>query len=152
MDEELSCWRNTPGCLSSFQFINTHRVHQQTQCLLQNCKKCFQVFVGVQWFQIQFCLFFAIWLPLLFWTNISTPSELMTPKITVIWILWSSCSFRFFRTISHNSQFDSSTEGSISNFRFEIAHSAFGFRLIQYDQFYGGEKQEDPSECLMMLI
>ena len=33
-----------------------------------------------------------------------------------------------------------------------MAHSAFGFRLIQYDQFYGGEKQEDTSECLMMLI
>ena len=26
------------------------------------------------------------------------------------------------------------------------------FRLVQYDKFYGGEKQEDASECLTMLI
>ena len=31
----------------------------------------------------------------LFWTNTSTPSELLTHKIIVIWILWSSYSFRF---------------------------------------------------------
>ena len=36
----------------------------------------------------------AIWLPLLFWTNLATPSELLTQKIIVIWILWSSYSFR----------------------------------------------------------
>ena len=29
---------------------------------------------------------------------------------------------------------------------------ALKFRLILYDKFYGGEKQEDASECLMMLI
>ena len=29
---------------------------------------------------------------------------------------------------------------------------ALKFRLVQYDKFYGGEKQEDASECLMMLI
>ena len=37
----------------------------------------------------------TIWLSLLFWTNTSTPSELLTNKIIVIWILWSSYSFRF---------------------------------------------------------
>ena len=64
------------------------------------------------------------------------------------------------RTISHDFQFNSSTEGSISKFSFETAHSAststdedaHKFRLVQYDIFYGGEKQEDASECLMMLI
>ena len=101
----------------------------------------------------------AIWLPLLFWTNISTPSELLTQKIIVIWILWSSYS-SILRTISHNFQFNPSTEGSISKFLFEIARSASSstdvdalkFRLVQYDKFYCGEQQEDASECLMMLI
>ena len=36
-----------------------------------------------------------IWLPLLFWTNTSNPSELSTQKDIVIWIMWSSYSFRF---------------------------------------------------------
>ena len=68
--------------------------------------------------------------------------------------------FSILRSISHNFQFNSSTEGSISKFLFEITHSASSstdvdalkFRLVQYDKFYGGEKQEDASECLMMLI
>ena len=68
--------------------------------------------------------------------------------------------FSILRTISHNFQFNSSTEGSISKFLFEIAHSASSstdvdalkFRLVQYDKFYGGEQQEDASECLMILI
>ena len=102
----------------------------------------------------------AIWLPLLLWTNISTPSELLTPKIIVIWILWSSLLFSILKTISHNFQFNSSTESSISKFLFEIAHSASNstdvdalkFWLVQYDKFYGDEKQEDAFECLMMLI
>ena len=46
------------------------------------------------------------------------------------------------------------------NFLFEIAHiassstdvDALKFRLVQYNKFYGGEKQEDASGCLMMLI
>ena len=68
--------------------------------------------------------------------------------------------FSILRTISHNFQFNSSTEGSISNILFETANSApsstdvdaLKFRLVQYDKFYVGEKQEDASECLMMLI
>ena len=96
----------------------------------------------------------AIWLPLLFWTNISTRSELLTPKIIVIWIMWSSYSFRF-----NKSKFNSRTEGSISKFLFEIARSessstdvdALKFWLVQYDKFYRGEQQEDASECFMML-
>ena len=68
--------------------------------------------------------------------------------------------FSILRTISHNFQFNFSTEGSISKLLFEIARSASSstdvdalkFRLIQYDKFYGGEQQEDASECLMMLI
>ena len=68
--------------------------------------------------------------------------------------------FSILRTISHNFQFNSSTEGSISKFIFEIAHSvssstdvdAQKFRLVQYDKFYGGEQKEDASECLMVLI
>ena len=106
----------------------------------------------------------AIWLPLLFRTNISTPLELSTPQTNVIWILWSSYSFRLLfsilRTISQNFEFNFSTEGSISKFLFEIACSASSstdvdapkFRMVQYDKFYSGEQQEDASECLMILI
>ena len=68
--------------------------------------------------------------------------------------------FSILRTISQNFQFNSSTEGSISKFLFEIACSASSstdvdalkFRLIQYDTFYSGKQREDASECLMMLI
>ena len=68
--------------------------------------------------------------------------------------------FSILSTISHNFQFNSSTEGSISKFLFEMARSASSstdvdalkFRLAQYDKFYTGEQQEDASECLMMLI
>ena len=68
--------------------------------------------------------------------------------------------FSILRTVSQNCQFNSSTEGSISIFLFEIACSAsssaavdaFKFRLVQYDKFYSGKQQEDASECLMMLI
>ena len=43
---------------------------------------------------------------------------------------------------------------------YEIAHSvsnstdvdALKFWLVQQDKFYGGEKQQDASECLMMLL
>ena len=68
--------------------------------------------------------------------------------------------FSILRTISHDFQFNSSTEGSISIFLFETAHNASSstdedtlkFRLVQYDKFYGGENREDASECLTMLI
>ena len=68
--------------------------------------------------------------------------------------------FSIFRTISHNLQFNFSTEGSLSKFLFETAYSASSstdvdalkFRLVQYDKFYGGQNQEDASECLTMLI
>ena len=68
--------------------------------------------------------------------------------------------FSILRTIRHNFQFNSSTEGSISKFLFELARSASSstdvdalkFRLVQYDKFYSGEQQKDASECLMMLI
>ena len=60
----------------------------------------------------------------------------------------------------HILQFNSSTEGSLSKFLFEIAPTASGstdvdalkFRPVQYDKFYGGQNQEDALECLMMLI
>ena len=68
--------------------------------------------------------------------------------------------FSILRTISQNFQFDTSTEGSISKFLFEIACrassstyvDALKFRLVQYDKFYSGEQQEDASECHMMII
>ena len=68
--------------------------------------------------------------------------------------------FSILRTISHNFQFNSSTEGSISKFLFEIAHTASSstdvdalkLRLVHYDKFYSGEQQEDAPECLMMRI
>ena len=68
--------------------------------------------------------------------------------------------FSILSTISQNFQFNSSTEGSISKFLFEIACSASSstdadvlkFRLVQYDKLYSGEQQQDASECLMMLI
>ena len=55
------------------------------------------------------------------------------------------------RTINHNFQFNSSTEGSLSKCLFETAHSApnstdvnaLKFRLVQYDVFYGGQIQQD---------
>ena len=81
--------------------------------------------------------------------------EVVVPSYSVIKLLFS-----ILRTISQNFQIDSSTEGSISKFLFEIACSASSspdvdalkFRLVQYDKFYSGEQQEDASECLMMLI
>ena len=68
--------------------------------------------------------------------------------------------FSILRTISQIFQCNSSTEGSISKFLFEIVCrassstyvDALKFRLVQYDKFYSGEQQEDASECLMMLI
>ena len=68
--------------------------------------------------------------------------------------------FSILRTISHNFQLNSSTEGSLSKFLFETAHSASSstdvdalkFRLVQYDKFYGGQNQEDASECLMLIV
>ena len=82
------------------------------------------------------------------------PFEIINPKNH--WILWSNYSFQF----SQNFQFNSSTEGSISKFIFEIACSASSstdvealkFQLVHYDKFNSGEQQEDASECLMMLI
>ena len=67
--------------------------------------------------------------------------------------------FSILRTIK-DFQFNSSTEGSISKFLFEIACSASSstdvdalkFRLVQYDKFYSVEQQEDASECLMSTI
>ena len=67
--------------------------------------------------------------------------------------------FSILRTISHNFQFNSSTEGSVSKFLFETAHSASSStdvdalkcRLVQFDIFYDGQNQEDASECLAML-
>ena len=57
--------------------------------------------------------------------------------------------FSILRTISHNFQFNFSTEGSLSKFLFETAHSASSstdvdalkFRLVQYDKFYGGQNR-----------
>ena len=68
--------------------------------------------------------------------------------------------FSILRTIGHNFQLNSSPKGSLSKFLFEIAHSASSstdvgalkFRLVQYDKFYGGQNQQDSSECLTMLI
>ena len=62
--------------------------------------------------------------------------------------------FSILRIISNDFQ------GYILKFLFQTAHSASSFtdvdalkfRLVQYDKFYGCEKQEDASECLMMLI
>ena len=61
---------------------------------------------------------------------------------------------------SNNFQFDSSTESSLSKCLFETAHcapsstdvDALKFRLVQYITFYGGQIQQDSSECIMMLI
>ena len=77
------------------------------------------------------------------------PFGIMNPKNhcymnSVIQLLFS-----ILRTISQNSQFNSSTEGSIFKFLFEIAWSASSstdvgalkFRLVQYDKFYSGKQQ-----------
>ena len=64
----------------------------------------------------------VIWFQLLFWTNKSTLLELVTQyhcyMNPVIQLLFS-----IHRTIGHNFQFISSTEGSLSEFLFETAHS-----------------------------
>ena len=64
------------------------------------------------------------------------------------------------RTISHNFQFNSNTEGFLSKYLFETAHiassstdvGALKFRLLQFDTFYCGQIQQDSLECLMVLI
>ena len=98
----------------------------------------------------------ASWFHLLLWTNTSTP--LISENIIVKWILWSSYSFRFLeQSVIIPSLIP---EGSLSNFLFETAYSASSstdmdalkFRLVQYDTFYGGQIQQDSSECLMMII
>ena len=99
--------------------------------------------------------------PFLFWTNIYThPFGIIYPKNhcymnSVIQLLFS-----ILITISQSFQFNSSKEGSICKFPFEIACrassstdvDALKFRLVQYDKSYSGEQQEDASECLMILI
>ena len=64
--------------------------------------------------------------------------------------------FSILRTISHNFQFNSGMEGSLSKFYLKQHSStdvdALKFRLVQYNTFYGGQSQQDSSECLMMLI
>ena len=64
--------------------------------------------------------------------------------------------FSIFRTISHNSLFNSTTERFLAKCVFKTAHSessstdvdALKFRLVQYDTFYGGQIQQGSSECL----
>ena len=64
------------------------------------------------------------------------------------------------KTISHNFRVNCNTEGSLSKFLFETAHSAFSptdvdalkIRLVKYDAFYGGQIQQDISDCPMMLL
>ena len=100
----------------------------------------------------------AILLPLLSWTNTSTPSELLTQNHCYMNYVIQSL-FSILRTISHTFRVDS-TEGSLSKGLLETAHSvssstdvdALKFRLVQYDKIYGGENLEDASECLTMLI
>ena len=99
-------------------------------------------------------------LPILFCTNLSTPSELLTPKTIVIWILWSSYSFWFLEQSVKIANLIPVRKVPYPIFVFEIACSASSsaavdalkFRLVQYDKFYSGKQQEDASECLMMLI
>ena len=63
------------------------------------------------------------------------------------------------KTISHNFQFDSSTEGPLSKCLFETTQSASNstdvdalkFRLVWYDTCYDDQVQQDSSACLMML-
>ena len=61
---------------------------------------------------------------------------------------------------SHTIQFHFSTEGSLSKFIFETAHStpcstdvdALKYPLIQYDTFYSDQILQDSSEYSMMVI
>ena len=69
---------------------------------------------------------------------------------TVIQLLFS-----IVRTISHNLQLNYSTEGCLSKFLFETAHSASSsadvdalkFRLGQYDALFGDQIKQDSSGC-----
>ena len=102
----------------------------------------------------------AIWLPHFILNKHIHPFGIINHKNHCYMNYVIQLLFSILRTISQNFQFDSSTEGSISKFLFEIACSASSstdvdvlkFRLVQYDKFYSGEQQEGTSECLMMLI
>ena len=127
----------------------------------QKIKYIFFVFFSFPWWsQAAMFVFQRQWrFQLLFWTNTSTPSELVTPNIIATWILWFSYFFSILRTICRNFQFDSSMEGSLSKCLFETAQSASSFtnvdalkfQLAQYDAFYGSQIQQHSLECLMML-
>ena len=84
------------------------------------------------------------------------------PLNIVIWIMWSSYSFRFLEQSVKISNLIPVRKVPYPNFKFifEIACSASSstdvdalkLRLVQYDKFYSGEQQEDASECVMILI
>ena len=66
--------------------------------------------------------------------------------------------FSIFRNNSNTSPFNSSTEGSLLKCLFQTAHNvcnskdvdALKFQLV-HDTFYNGQKQQDSTECLLML-
>ena len=66
--------------------------------------------------------------------------------------------FSILITIIYIFTFNSSTEGSLSKCLFETGYSAsrltdmnaLKFQLVKYDIFYGGQIQQDGSECCMM--
>ena len=88
------------------------------------------------------------------------PFGISNPKYHCYMNFVTKLLFSILRRISHNFQFNSSMEGSLSKFLFETAHSASSFtdvdvlkfQLVQYDTFYSGQIQQDSLQCFMMLI
>ena len=68
------------------------------------------------------------------WNKHIHPFGIINPQKSLLYEFCDQLLFSILRTISHS---------------FHV--NALKFRLVQYDNFYGGEKQEDASECLMML-
>ena len=102
----------------------------------------------------------VMWLAFLFWTNTSTPLDLVTQNIIVLWIMWSSYSFRFLEQSVIISSLIPVRKVPYPNcyLKQHIVHPVLqmwmhsNFDWYNMKKFYGGQNQPDASECLMMLI
>ena len=108
----------------------------------------FNFMISFIWFE-RYCQVFS-----------TIPCENIYPVCMCYWNSMIQILLPILRTTSHNIQFNSRIEGSLSKCPFETAHSASNsadvhalkFRLVQYDSFYNGQIQQDGSDCFMMLI
>ena len=88
------------------------------------------------------------------------PFGIKNPKFQCVLNSVLQLIFSIFRNNSYTSPFKSSTEGILLKCIFHIAHNArhskdvdaLKFQLVRHDTFYNGQKQQDSTECLLMLI